>query len=234
MKFNVDCVFVDIDATLVDPIPGMTPDGRNLDQIVAEVLSAKRGVSADKALREIQKGYAEVKNMIGKRWPFGVMEKLGLNNEELWRILFEYMNSRLFCHDDVRGFLEGLRKIKGLKVYAATTNPHYMILAKLAVGGLADMNGSPYFDFCEGGEEVYPGGKASPEFFKALVAVAGTAPEKVLMVGDSPIHDLNLAKAAGIRNVILPDRMQKEEMIYGSDGGIYVKSLETVLSMVKQ
>ena len=231
-KNKIDSIFVDIDTTLVDPIPGDFHDERNLDQILAEAIAMKTGAPTDRGMCQIEEGYLSVGDMVGRKWPFGVMEGLGLSLQELWDILVEYTSYRIFFHEDAKVFLKGMRKIKGVKVYTATTNPHYIILAKLAVGGLADLSGSPYFDLCAGGEEIYPGGKACPEFFKALLAISRSDPENTLMVGDSPVYDLTLANAAGIRNVVLARRGQNQEVIDDSDGAIYVKSLETVLSML--
>lgn len=52
------------------------------------------------------------------------------------------------------------------------------------------------------------------------------------MIGDSPQHDLAPALAAGIRQVVLPRRTQKEPFVKEVDGGLYVKSLELVVKMV--
>ncbi|WP_434741931.1 HAD family hydrolase [Micromonospora sp. SH-82] len=45
--------------------------------------------------------------------------------------------------------------------------------------------------------------KPAPEFFEAVVAAAGVAPDRIVHVGDSPAHDVVAARRAGLRAVWL-------------------------------
>jgi FMN phosphatase YigB (HAD superfamily) len=141
---------------------------------------------------------------------------------------------RLFMYEDAKAFLGAVKENRpDIKVYTATTNPRLIIFAKLSTGGFADKNGSPCLDGAFGGEEVYPGGKASPEFYTALLDRTGSDVDSSLMVGDSPEMDLKLAKAAGINQVVLPRRNQQEEYVVEADGGMYIKRLDYILELIK-
>jgi len=232
LKFEIETVFVDIDTTLVDPKPDAPGGAESIDLLMAELVAEKNGYSVEEAARRINQRYAAVGDMVGRFWPFGVLDGLNVAEAELWELLAEDARKHLFMHPDAREFLVRLRRMEGVKVFTATTNPRLIILAKLALGGLANAEASPYFDDCFGGEEVHPGGKCRPDFFTALLKITGAKPETSLMVGDSPTMDLALAKAAGIHQVVLPRRCQAEEWMVENDGGLYVKDLETAIDLI--
>lgn len=118
---------------------------------------------------------------------------------------------------------------RGYRLYPATTNAGCICLAKLRVAGLADQDRSDYFVDLFGGDEVCPGGKTGPQFFKALLQRIEAAPHDVIMVGDLPHIDLAHAQAAGIQQVVLPRRDQPQDVMIEDDGGIYVRSLTSLL-----
>ena len=232
LKFEIETVFVDIDTTLVDPRPDAPGVAKGIDCLVAELVAERNGIATEAAAAEINKRYQSVGDMVGRHWPFGVLDGFNVTEAELWEILAADARKHLFMHPDAREFLVMLRRMEGVKVFTATTNPRLIILAKLALGGLANAEGSPYFEDCFGGEEVYPGGKCIPDFFSALLQLTGARPETTLMVGDSPTMDLALAKAAGIHQVVLPRRSQTEEWTVENDGGLYVRDLETAIDLI--
>jgi len=167
-------------------------------------------------------------NLVGKYWPFGILDDFNISEDELWNALKINAKQKYFMYPDAKSFLIKIKQFSpSVKVYTATTNPRLIILAKLSMENIAGQNGSPYLDGAFGGEEVYPGGKATPEFFEALLERTGAVSETTLIVGDSPEMDLFLARSAGLKHVILPRRSQKEEWIHENDGGIYVKRLDT-------
>lgn len=228
INLNFKTVFVDIDTTLTDPKPEFicTDSTDPFILLVAKV----NDVSIAEAREMIFSELDAVGDLTKKIYPFGMLGKLNVTDDELWQIFAKKAEEDLFMHDDAKCFLMGLRETRpDVKVFTATTNPQLIIYSKLAIVGLADKNGSPYLDGAFGGEEVYPGGKLYPEFYTALLERTGADPKTTLMVGDSPEFDLALAKAAGIDQVVLVRRDQDEDFVMEDDGGIYLKRLDTIL-----
>lgn len=229
-KLNFSTVFVDIDATLTDTKTEMVENDQTnpFTLLVAKV----NEISFEDASERITRAVDAVGNLVGRYFPFGILNKLGVTEDQLWQVLVENARSKLFMYPDARVFLTNLKKrFPEVDVFTATTNPQLIIYAKLAIAGLADRNGSPYLTGAFGGEEVYPGGKLYPEFYTALLKRTGANPETTLMIGDSPEFDLALAKAAGIHQVVLPRRDQKEDWIEEADGGLYAKRLDLILEI---
>ena len=227
-QLNFSTVFVDIDATLTDTKPEMIGD--NQANPFTLLIAEANEISIEAASERITRAVDTVGDLVGRYFPFGILNKLGITEDQLWQGLAENARNKLFMYPDAMVFLMGLKeRFSEVKVFTATTNPQLIIYAKLAIADMADRNGSPYLDGAFGGEEVYPGGKACPEFYTALLERTGADPETTLMVGDSPKFDLDLAKMAGIQQVVLPRRNQKEEWVEESDGGLYVKRLDLIL-----
>jgi FMN phosphatase YigB (HAD superfamily) len=228
MNLNVKTVFVDIDGTLTDPKPEFL-NTTSVDPFSA-ILSEKRGISLDDAQSLIMEKVDQLDRLTDKIFPYGIENELGVDLKELWDAYSADYAKRLFMHSDAKEFLSGLKpNHPEIKVYTATTNPRLIIFAKLAVAGLADINGSPYLDDAFGGEEVSEGGKLGPDFFRALLRRTGADPDTTLMVGDHPKYDLEFAKAAGIKHIAIASRDQNEDWIE-KDGGIHLKRLDTILS----
>jgi len=231
-RLNVRTVFIDIDTTITDPFPEAQKDNELHSYLLARLVAKANDISIDLADKQIKEAEFSVGNMVGKEWPFGILENFNATDSELWALLVDDAKRRLFMHPDAKKFLIGLKNYPGIKVYTATTNPKISIYAKLSVGDLADQSGSSYLHDAFGGEEVSPGGKSTPEFYKALLQRTGASPETTLMVGDNPEMDLKLANAAGIKQVVLVRREQAENWTYCSDGALYVNGLEEVLNFL--
>lgn len=155
------------------------------------------------------------------------MPKLNILETELWEAMAFAAADNFFMYQDAQVFLQRLKeRVPDLKVYTATTNLEMVILVKLTVGELADGNGSPFLDGAFGGEEVYPGGKVSPEFYQALLERIGTDKKTSLMIGDNPEMDLALAQKAGIKQIVLLRRSQDSEYVHEPDGGLCLKRLD--------
>lgn len=138
---------------------------------------------------------------------------------------------------EVRPYADAIRAIRelrrrGYRIYPATTNAGQVCRIKLGAAGLAEAGRCDYFDDLFGGDEVCPGGKTGPQFFTALLERIGAAPDQVVMVGDHPRMDLAHARAAGIHQVVLPRRDQEHDVMIEADGGIYVRSLVSLLEML--
>lgn len=230
---KIKTVFVDIDTTLTDPKPEKAGEKDRQNEFFAELASKNNKISLEKAIEKIRQEEKAVESMVGKFWPFGIHEKLNVSYGELWEKLSSNAKERLFMHEDAREFLVKLKETHpNIKVCTATTNPRMIIYAKLSVGGLADESGSEFLDEALGGEEVFPGGKACPEFYKALLKLTDSDPESVLMVGDHPELDLKLAQKAGIKHVALPRRNQRQDIANEADGGIYLKRLDIIPDLI--
>ena len=127
--------------------------------------------------------------------------------------------------------VETIRELhrRGYRLYPATTNAACVCLDKLGKIGLAESNRCQHFVDLFGGDEVCPGGKTTPTFFTELLKRIDADPDDVIMVGDLPHIDLAFAQAAGIQQVVLPRRDQAQDVILEPDGGIYVRSLTSLL-----
>lgn len=165
-------------------------------------------------------------------WLDNILKRFSVSYDDFWKFIVSYYNKRVFIYQDAINLLIDLKTKYNIKVYPATTNPKFIILAKLALGSMADQNTSKYFNDLYGGEEVITGGKSSASFYKALLVKSNSTKETTLMIGDHEKFDLQFAREAGINKIILPRRDQHENIIYGEDGGIYVKSLEWVNSFL--
>jgi ribonucleotide monophosphatase NagD (HAD superfamily) len=55
-----------------------------------------------------------------------------------------------------------------------------------------------------------------------------------LMIGDNYNADANFAQAAGIRQVIIIDRLQVEDMRCDKNGVIFVNSLKHVITIIRK
>lgn len=231
LELNFKTVFVDIDSTLTDSKTGQTP--RSHMDLFTDLVAQKNKISRAKAFLCIKSAEDSVKDMVGYYWPFNILAGLGVRKMELWKVLLEDAKKNIFVHQDAKIFLMELKQhLPDAKIYTATTNPQLIIYSKLAVAGLANQYGSPYIDGAFGGEEIYPGGKSCPGFYKNLLKRTGAAPETTLMIGDSPEMDLSLAKAAGIKQVVLVRREQNKEWVREADGGIYVKRLDVIFKLI--
>ncbi len=229
--FAIDTVLVDIDGTITAANPAAAATPGTHDPFLRLIMH-KTGLAEGEA--RARAAEAAVGEMVGSRWPFGVEAQFGITGEELWHAVSTEFRRRLILHADAAAFLTGLRsRFPRLKIHAATTNPSLFILGKLAVGGLAGRDGSPYLDGCCGGEEVSRGGKCGGDFYRALMARAGTTPSRCLMVGDEPPADLGFARAAGIEHVVLVRRDQPDPWQHGDDGGIYVRGLDVALDFIQ-
>ncbi len=228
---KVSTVFVDIDATLTDPKPGRAAPA---DPGIVLIMQ-RTGKSFAEVCDWLETEYERNAPFQNRTWPFGIFDKFGISEEQLWIALCETYQEHLFMYPDAKNFLIRLKQeFPGIRVYPATTNPGQIILAKLSLGGLAERNHCPYLTDWFGGEVIIAGGKSGSEFYSALLERTGAAAETTLMVGDNPQADLAFARAARISQVVLPRRNQGNNWIIEPDGGIYVKSLESVLDFIKE
>ncbi|NQU40113.1 MAG: HAD family hydrolase [Lentisphaerae bacterium] len=222
-RFSARVILLDIDETLT----GTRPEAGHPPHPLVRALIERDRLPADEAERIVRAAEAAAPVQPGETWPVRVLAELGLTEDILWPILCEQAEAVHFVYPDAAVLLSALRQRPEVRIFTATTNPRLIILAKLAIAGLADRHGSPYFDDCFGGEETATGGKAGPPFFQAILDRVGATPAETLMIGDDSAIDLAFARAIGIEQVVLPRRAQSEPWVR-EDGAVYVKDLACV------
>ena len=232
-RLKAKYVLIDMDFTITYPtappsdelLKGIPSDNYYL-ALLRNLVARKRGISDEEALAVI----LEVVDP-ERRCLFDILDEIDIEREALWNAAKEYHGRHLGAYPDAVEMIKTLHA-RGYEFYTATTNSRMSSLSKLAFCGLATMEGSPYFAGFFGGD-ICEGGKMGPHFFPTIIEKGGFAPEDCLMIGDDPLWDLGGAKEAGIDQVVLPRRDQKEELVVEDDGGIYVRSLATVPRLVE-
>ncbi len=105
--------------------------------------------------------------------------------------------------EDYRALLAPLARAR---VPAICANPDEVMYAG---SGRAFGPGVVAADYRAAGGPVTMAGKPARAFFAAaLAAVGGIAPERVLMIGDSPVHDIGGAMAVGLRTLLVEAGVQ--------------------------
>lgn len=227
-----EVVFVDIDGTLTHSA-GSRPPRPGPSHPLAGMLVV-RGVPVEEAAARVKQAEAAAAHdMVGRCWPFGAEQSLGIETAELAQYIVTDFRQRYAMHPDAWRFMTGLRELPGLRVYPATTNPGLYILGKLASGDLADAEGTPVFDAVFGGEEVSVGGKCGASFYHDLLTRTEVHPDRCVMIGDEPTPDLDYALEAGLRRIFIVCREQSVPLRHGAHGGFFVNSLDVALSMIQ-
>jgi len=216
-RLTAHTLLIDVDETITHTRDEVFP-GRVLDRLVSESHGIDVAAARDHIRSVCDPETEDVEPHLAA---------LDVTSEEYDQALIDAARQYVEPYADAVTMIRQCHR-QGLSLYPATTNGRCVCLAKLAVAGLADASGSRYFVELFGGEQVTPSGKSGPAFFEALLKRIGADPEDVVMVGDNPQADLAFARGAGIRQVVLPRRMQSEPWEIEPDGGIYVKSLAIV------
>ena len=226
-RFVARNVLIDVDDTI-------TVERRTWDEpgiphyflgVLRDMVAEVRGIPNDEALAEIHAACDVDRVCLS---PY--IEGLGVPIDAYWARLMQWQEQNVRAYPDAVALIRTLHG-RGFRLYTATSNSRFAACAKLSSGGLADREGSPYFAGFFGGD-VCEGGKSGPHFFRAILEAGGFDPADVLMIGDNPVNDLLHARQAGIRQVVVPRRDQGPEWVAEPDGGIYVRSLEWVASVL--
>ncbi|MHB1190566.1 MAG: HAD family hydrolase [Armatimonadota bacterium] len=163
---------------------------------------------------------------------FSSAAREGVPSDLLWNRLLDYHRSiGLEVFPDAERFLAGIKE-RSMKVFSATTNSRMMTLAKLAMGNIADENGSPFFQGFFGGD-IIPEGKSCPGFFSAILKSLGVPPNEVVMVGDDITMDAAYAHGAGINQIIIVKRDGADGWRLGEHGAIIVSDLCIALDWLR-
>ncbi|MFA6929303.1 MAG: HAD family hydrolase [Lentisphaeria bacterium] len=225
-SISVDVALIDIDGTITAPIRNKDFAVSPLEHLL-RLMTQSEYVSQEAALAKIrQVGDIETSCI------FKLLAPLGISAELYWNVLQQDVKAGMIIPEDAVFFIKAL-KGKNIKLFSATTNSRMATLLKLSVGGLGDINGSPYFDGYFGGDSFAdPLGKWSPEFFPSILKAGRFDPERTLMIGDDPARDMLPALQAGIAHVAIIDRHQTENILH-KGGVIFINSLEFLYHMLE-
>jgi phosphoglycolate phosphatase-like HAD superfamily hydrolase len=224
MNNQIKNILIDIDNTITDSIDeGIDPFRQSCIELMLEknnILSIESvGKAVDKAF-ETGGGLMEP-----------ALAHLQIPLMKCWKRIVQGFEKSVSVFPDADFLLKELKK-QNFDVYPATTNSSFAILAKLAVGGLAEEMKTSYFKTILGGSEVHPKGKSGPFFYTALVERLNIKPEEVLMIGDNLKADGEFALTAGIKHVVIIDRSQVEDFICDENGVLFVNSLKHVIKII--
>ncbi len=225
MHLTVKRILMDVDGTMTD-----TPAGSSMAKSplrhLTELVMQRHGVGESGAERMIRDCGDMDTRCLSEFLP-----ALDIDPVRYFEVIKADLSDHIVIPEDTVNFLKKMKE-RGIPVCAATANSRFMTLAKLAVGGLAGIGGSPYIAaYHSGCEFCDPKGKFSEHFFPNILKHHGYDPATAMMIGDETEHDLYPALKAGIRYGVIIDRGQKAEMIE-RDGGIFVKNLETVSALI--
>ena len=132
--------------------------------------------------------------------------------EDTFRGLLAMLEARCLACDlkpGVREFLDEAKK-RGFRLVVGTANDRVVVERVLAKHGLADAFES-ILTTAETGL-----GKDDPAFYRAALAVLGTAPAQTWLLDDDPAA-LSGARACGLRTAAIPDSGTPESAFAGAD-----------------
>ena len=95
---------------------------------------------------------------------------------------------------------------RGVEAHCA--NPDTLMYS--ADGGVSFAPGAIAEDYAALGGEVTLFGKPARPIFNRGIQLVGASPERILMIGDSPAHDIAGASAAGCRTLLLTEGVQAD------------------------
>jgi len=224
-QLDIENILMDVDGTMTsekrDNVFSMSP----LEHLL-KLLCEIHYLSREKALQRVyDAGNPETSCL------FGFLDALDIPKQAFWNVLVDDIRESVEIPDDTVRFMEFVKE-KGIKLFSATTNSKMMTLVKLSIAGLASIDGSPYFSGFFGGDFFDdPNGKFSDKFFPSIMKYGNFDPERTMMIGDSEIWDMIPALGAGIKNVMIINRCQKEAVI-SRDDVFYINNLETLMRIL--
>lgn len=226
MTIEADVALIDIDGTI-------TASRRESDFAVsplehlAALLMQRNSVSREEALARIRSAGDVETSCLGN-----FLETLDIPVDLYWHELRADIEQGITIPEDAVFFIKELKN-KNIRLFSATTNSRMVTLLKLSVGGLGDIDGSPYFDGFFGGDTFGdPQGKFSPQFFPSILKSGGFDLARTLMIGDDLKWDMRYALEAGIAHVAIINRQQTRPLLL-KDGAMFVNSLKVIYNMIE-
>ena len=221
---------VDIDGTLTADRPGSPQLGvaylnnNALFEVFREGLM-RLGRSRDAASAELLR-YVD-SNVF---WDYdGIIAAFALPPQETWAALREWHARNLEVFADGVRMLRALRRT-GMALSICSNNPRTGCLLKLERAGLATVDSAAPFQSIMCSNSIR-GQKSAPHWWPRVLAECGAPPEHVVVIGDNPVEDMALPRAAGFRHFCIVDRRQTEPCRH-ADGVITVSSLDHVPAII--
>ncbi len=181
-----DCVILmDVDGTLVDPRRD-APGGDLRDWFEGWLLA-----------RDAEPSHFHTAQNEGV--PLDeIVDAAGLSREQFYGDLTRWMSERVEALEGARELIKGASQC-ARELHLASTNAEIIARAKLAGAGLDPSR----FKGLRGGDEILPGGKSSPVFFRALMQRIGVSAEQVIHIGNDATADGLFSSEAGVAQCLL-------------------------------
>lgn len=162
---------------------------------------------------------------------FVIAAKLKIKKEALWNTILA--DAKINSFSDAAYMVKELYK-KGFNLHIASWNRGWQFLVKLGCAGLCNLNGSPYFKniFNEDVMRHKKEENRAVEYYSELLKKLRRPLNKIIMIGDWEAVDLYPAVKAGIKNIIIVRRGQKEKIKILD--AVYVNSLKIVPDILKK
>lgn len=226
-KMKVKHIFTDIDGTLV-VYPENVEFSRSPMALLEDLVMEKHGIPRNEANRKIRSCGNTAIQCLSE-----FLEELEIPGESYFKSLCSALENNLQIPDDTVRFLEFL-KVNNFEVYTATTNSPFVTWAKLAVAGLASVEGTTYFTgYFPGCSFKDPRGKNDPEYYDKILQAGCFAPEYSMMIGDIPEKDAFPALKAGMRYGVNIDRRQADPIIE-KDGILRINSFDHLIPLLEK
>lgn len=226
-KIPVSAILMDVDGTMTAQNAARALTRSPLEHLAA-LTARDHKCSVEKAVEMIQSC-----GDINTHCLSEFLDRLKVSRQEYFDSLVGDLEENIVITDDTVRFFQNMQK-KDIPVSTATTNSEFMTYAKLAVGKLADISGSPFIARCHGGNEFGdPKGKFSENFYPNIIKNHPYDPASVMMIGDEALRDALPALAAGIGWGVTIDRNAAENIIV-SGRHITVNSLDNLLPLIEK
>ena len=174
--------------------------------IMADEFSRKESIPFDQAAETVTKATDAI-----RWWDYPhVAGSLGLDHTRIWNRILAVQNEVLAPFEDGVWMVKEL-KTRGFKLYVASNNPSFGCLLKLTRAGLAEPNGSRWFDRMLGAN-LCRGQKWQPGHWHKLLAQANLAPDLTVAVGDNALEDADIPLSAGLGCAVVVNREQRRSV----------------------
>lgn len=224
---EVKTILMDVDGTMTRVINPKQEPQHHFWNILVNMLMEKYHLTCEAAEAKIRSCGDPDQQCLST-----LLKPLNIGKQTYFDAIAEGFSHTIEVPEDTILFFQAMQK-KGIPVCTATTNPPFFTCAKLAVGGIATLEGCKYLTRHHPGNEFNdPQGKFSPHFFPNILKHHGYDPAHTMMIGDEPKRDLYPALEAGIRYCVIIDRKQQEDIIE-KEGGIFIRAYSVLINKIK-
>jgi FMN phosphatase YigB (HAD superfamily) len=226
-----DVLFIDIDDTITrfrDKAP-QEGQGAFLGQTILWLM-CKEAERNGKTFEEAQRIVRHVFDSI-RWWDWAdFLCALGLDPNRFWQLALEVEQQYLVpvCPQLPKYFDQF--KAAGFKMFITSNNTSSGSLHKLRLLGRGEVWHSPWFLRCFGPPEMHRM-KREPEFWQQVLCHTGIDPNRITVIGDLPIDDVESPRKAGIHSAIRIDWQHTGEPVL-SDGAWIVSGWEQIVELL--